>query len=278
MVKEMKKIGLVCCSNGIDRKQENDLKKLEHELYQLHIDVQWSPFIYQDKSIKSASAQDRANIINQMNQDDSIDAIMDISGGDIANEILEYLDYTCLKKPFWGYSDLTTVINAIYSQTKRESVLFQIRHLVDNPLQIDRIQNKTLFDIDYQILQGKAIQGIVVGGNIRCLLKLAGTPYFPDMKEKILLLEAYSGDEAKIITYFNQLKQMGVFQQINGLLLGTYTQYFQKQTIIDLFELIKEYLPEDLTVVYSPDIGHSINAKAIMIGKEYQFYFLNKNY
>lgn len=274
----MKKIGLVCCSNGIDRKQENDLKKLEHELYQLHIDVQWSPFIYQDKSIKSASAQDRANIINQMNQDDSIDAIMDISGGDIANEILEYLDYTCLKKPFWGYSDLTTVINAIYSQTKRESVLFQIRHLVDNSLQIDRIQNKTLFDIDYQILQGKAIQGIVVGGNIRCLLKLAGTPYFPDMKEKILLLEAYSGDEAKIITYFNQLKQMGVFQQINGLLLGTYTQYFQKQTIIDLFELIKEYLPEDLTVVYSPDIGHSINAKAIMIGKEYQFYFLNKNY
>ena len=273
-----KRQGLVCCSNGIDRKQENDLKKLEHELYQLHIDVQWSPFIYQDKSIKSASAQDRANIINQMNQDDSIDAIMDISGGDIANEILEYLDYTCLKKPFWGYSDLTTVINAIYSQTKRESVLFQIRHLVDNPLQIDRIQNKTLFDIDYQILQGKAIQGIVVGGNIRCLLKLAGTPYFPDMKEKILLLEAYSGDEAKIITYFNQLKQMGVFQQINGLLLGTYTQYFQKQTIIDLFELIKEYLPEDLTVVYSPDIGHSINAKAIMIGKEYQFYFLNKNY
>ena len=278
MVKGMKKIGLVCCSNGIDRKQENDLKKLEHELYQLHIDVQWSPCIYQDKSIKSASAQDRANIINQMNQDDSIDAIMDISGGDIANEILEYLDYTCLKKPFWGYSDLTTVINAIYSQTKRESVLFQIRHLVDNPLHIDRIQNKTLFDIDYQILQGKAIQGIVVGGNIRCLLKLAGTPYFPDMKEKILLLEAYSGDEAKIITYFNQLKQMGVFQQINGLLLGTYTQYFQKQTIIDLFELIKEYLPEDLTVVYSPDIGHSINAKAIMIGKEYQFYFLNKNY
>lgn len=274
----MKKIGLVCCSNGIDRKQENDLKKLEYELRQLHIDVQWSPFIYQDKGIKSASAQDRANIINQMNQDDSIDAIMDISGGDIANEILEYLDYTCLKKPFWGYSDLTTVINAIYSQTKRESVLFQIRHLVDNPLQIDRIQNKTLFDIDYQILQGKAIQGIIVGGNIRCLLKLAGTPYFPDMKEKILLLEAYSGDEAKIITYFNQLKQMGVFQQINGLLLGTYTQYFQKQTIIDLFELIKEYLPEDLTVVYSPDIGHSINAKAIMIGKEYQFYFLNKNY
>ena len=32
------------------------------------------------------------------------------------------------------------------------------------------------------------MEGIVVGGNIRCLLKLAGTPYWPDMREKILLL------------------------------------------------------------------------------------------
>ncbi len=26
------------------------------------------------------------------------------------------------------------------------------------------------------------MEGIVVGGNIRCLLKLAGTPYWPDMR------------------------------------------------------------------------------------------------
>ncbi len=35
------------------------------------------------------------------------------------------------------------------------------------------------------------MDGIVVGGNIRCLLKLAGTPYWPDMREKILLLESF---------------------------------------------------------------------------------------
>lgn len=110
-----------------------------------------------------------------------------------------------------------------------------------------------------------------MGGNIRCLLKLAGTPYFPNMKDKILLLEAYSGDEAKIITYFQQLKQMKVFEQIQGLLLGTFTQYFQKQTIDDLFEISKKFIPKDLTVIYTPDIGHSPNAKAIIIGKEYQF-------
>ena len=40
------------------------------------------------------------------------------------------------------------------------------------------------------------MEGIVVGGNIRCLLKLAGTPYWPDMREKILLLESFGGKTA----------------------------------------------------------------------------------
>lgn len=131
----MRKIGLVCCSNGIDKKQENHLIKLEKQLNKLNLDVIWSPYIYKSHGVRSASALERAKIINQMNQNDSIEAIMDISGGDIANEILEYIDYQCLKKTFWGYSDLTTVLNAIYSQTKQQSVLFQIRHLVDHPLQ-----------------------------------------------------------------------------------------------------------------------------------------------
>ena len=42
-----------------------------------------------------------------------------------------------------------------------------------------------------KFLQGSKMQGIVVGGNIRCLLKLAGTEYWPDMNGKILLLESF---------------------------------------------------------------------------------------
>lgn len=32
-----------------------------------------------------------------------------------------------------------------------------------------------LFEITYRFIQGREMQGIVVGGNIRCFLKLAGT-------------------------------------------------------------------------------------------------------
>ena len=66
-------------------------------------------------------------------KDDKIKAIFDISGGDVANGILPYLDYEQIansEKMFWGYSDLTTVLNAIYKKTGKASVLYQIRNLI----------------------------------------------------------------------------------------------------------------------------------------------------
>lgn len=267
----MKKAGIVCCSNGIDRKQKENLIKLETQLRQLEIETVWSPYLFKQESIKAASAKQRADILMKMNQDETIDWVFDISGGDIANEILDELDFSMITKTFWGYSDLTTMINAIYSQTQRPSVLFQIRHIVDNDRQIQRLKNQTLFDLDYVMLQGNQMQGIVLGGNIRCFLKLAGTKYFPDMKDKLLLLEAYSGNEAKLITYLSQLKQMQVFEQIQGLVLGTFTEYFKEHDIDDLMILVKNYVPKYLPIVYTQDIGHDRNAKAIMIGKEYLF-------
>ncbi len=50
--------------------------------------------------------------------DDSIAAIFDISGGNSANQILPYLDYTVIRehpKPFVGMSDVSVILNAIYA-------------------------------------------------------------------------------------------------------------------------------------------------------------------
>ena len=58
------------------------------------------------------------------------------------------------------------------------------------------------------------MKGEVVGGNIRCFLKLAGTEYLPSFDGKILLLESYSGDVAGQGTYLNQYKQLGVFVKL----------------------------------------------------------------
>ena len=60
-------------------------------------------------------------------------AIFDVSGGDIANEVLPYLDFDTIRKankPYFGYSDLTTVINSLYTKAGVSSYLYQVRFLV----------------------------------------------------------------------------------------------------------------------------------------------------
>ena len=62
------------------------------------------------------------------------------------------------------------------------------------------------------------MKGIVVGGNIRCFLKLAGTRYFPALDNKVLLLEAHGGEVPQMTTYLSQLKQIGAFENANGII------------------------------------------------------------
>ena len=68
------------------------------------------------------------------------------------------------------------------------------------------------------------MSGPLIGGNIRCFLKLAGTEYFPDLTGKLLLLEACGGGEPQLLTYLSHLEQLGAFRKVSGILLGTFTK------------------------------------------------------
>ena len=115
------------------------------------------------------------------------------------------------------------------------------------------------------------MQGTVVGGNVRCLLKLAGTPYWPGMQGKILFLEARSGSQAQMVAYLNQLKQMGVFEQVNGILLGTFLQLEKEETDISMADLVRRYAGEKLPIARTADVGHRSGSRALWIGREYVF-------
>ena len=79
-----------------------------------------SPCFYERYNVFSGTAKERAKILMDAYQDPDIVGIFDLSGGDLANEILDFLDYEAIakaRKPFWGYSDLTCLLNAIYART-----------------------------------------------------------------------------------------------------------------------------------------------------------------
>lgn len=279
MFKAGDKIGIVCCSNGQKPSYAQKISYLETTLTEMGLQPVFSNYIYEKKSIFSGTARERADALMGFYRDDEIKGIFDISGGDVANGILPYLDYNVIassSKLFWGYSDLTTVINAIYAKTGRASVLYQIRNLIYDckerqiaDFSKTTMQNKTdLFNLNLEFVQQNKMSGIVVGGNIRCFLKLAGTEYMPDLEDKILLLESLNGDVSKIETYLCQLQQIGAFDKVAGILLGTFTEMEKEKYTPTVVELVKNKVNKDLPLAVTRDIGHGTDAKAIIIGKE----------
>ena len=273
------KVGIVCCSNGQKHYYAEKLKCLENVLRDMGLQPVFSNYIYEKENIFSGTAKERADALMEFYKDDSIKSIFDISGGDVANGILPYLDYDIIadnSKLFWGYSDLTTVLNAIYEKTGRTSVLYQIRNLLYDckEVQIADFRNTVLqneadlFQWEYEFIQQREMHGVVVGGNIRCFLKLAGTEYMPDLNGKILLLESYSGRVAKMETYLCQLQQLGAFDKVAGILLGTFTEMEAEKCKPGIEELVKRIAGKELPIAVTRKIGHGTDSKGILIGRE----------
>ena len=267
-----KKIALCGCSDPRRKEEKGKLQELTDLLTGMDLEVVCGACIW------GGTAEEKAAELNGFFADPEMDFIFDITGGDMANEVLELLDYETVRNShavFAGYSDLTVVLNAILARTGREAVNWQIRNLINDDAAEEQeyFQKKILTeeltpeDLQIRFVRGSHMRGVIAGGNIRCLLKLAGTPYFPDMTGKILLLESMSGGPARMKTSLIQLRQMGVFDQVAGVLLGTFTQMDREGLKPTVAEMLSELLPEDVSLAVTPYIGHGSNARAIVIGR-----------
>ncbi|MGG7143209.1 S66 family peptidase [Clostridium nigeriense] len=279
ILKENDTIGLISCSNGLDYNMKDKINELISLLSSMKINVINSNALYRNIDGSTANGKFRANELMSLYDNKDIKAIFDLSGGDLCNEVLDYLDYekiTSSPKPFIGYSDLTVILNALYSKTRFINYNYQLRNLIreDSKNQINYFKEIFLLDkdiinqINYKFIKGNYMEGIVIGGNIRCFLKLAGTNYIPSFENKILFLEALSGDVNKISTFIAQYKQIGAFSKINGIILGTFTELDKKYNSNYIEKLFLDKLKNyNIPIVKTSDLGHSPNSKLIPIGK-----------
>lgn len=277
-------VTLIGCSNpqALDYKPKID--ELIQVLESFGLKVIVSPCIYEREDGFNGSAKEKAKVLMDAYKAPEIQAIFDLSGGDLANEVLGELDYEVFKtypyKPIFGYSDVTTVLNGLYAKANLATYLYQIRFLIGpyGELQKERFRKslfedqEDLFNLDYHFIQGDTLEGEVVGGNIRCLLKLAGTPYMPNFKDKVLVLESYSGGIMQMSTYLNQYKQLGIFKQIKGIILGKYTVMEAENMKPSIEELLLKIVDDpNMPIVKTGDIGHNMDAKCIKIGQKIYF-------
>jgi muramoyltetrapeptide carboxypeptidase LdcA involved in peptidoglycan recycling len=277
----MMKAALVGCSNPLKASYRPAVDQLVKILEDRGLEVVVSQFLTDDTLI--GRGEKRARELESFFLDPEMAHIFDISGGDLANTVLGHLDLDQIKDSqavFYGYSDLTTILTAL-AKNGNQAVNFQLRNcLVNKDLlksgYFDRLlagkeAAKELDELEVTFVRGSEMAGPVYGGNLRCLLKLAGTPYWPDFTGSILLLEAYRGQPELVASLLEQCRETGIFNQISGVLLGTFSELDKLKESQLPEEILLNLLPAHVPIAKTEFIGHRPDAKAIRLGQECAF-------
>ena len=125
-----KKAALTACSDPISPERADEIGKLCRVLTDEGLELAENPLLFQTGI---PDGKEKAEMLNRFFRDPDMDLIFDISGGDLANSVLPFLDYEAIRKSralFFGYSDLSTVLNAIQARTGRETVNYRVRNLL----------------------------------------------------------------------------------------------------------------------------------------------------
>jgi muramoyltetrapeptide carboxypeptidase len=289
-LKKGSKIGFVCPSNYLDDSKYSFVEKAIKKINELGYQVIWGQNAkkFDKYGVSAGEPIQRAEDINSFFADNSIDAIWCVSGGYTAVEIISYLDFKIIKqnpKLFIGLSDNTVLLSAINKITGLVTI-----HGTDPKFGSgyfdDEYTHKELVNRLGKGLKGeipknsewKAIrvgkaQGRLVGGNLSCMLNVAGTKYGYNYKDSILLIEAYGLSVKKALCLINRLKLMGVFEDIKGVVIGNIYGFdvdkkydVNKKQIYfeDIFlDIVKEY---NFPILKFYEAGHKCASTFLPIG------------
>jgi muramoyltetrapeptide carboxypeptidase LdcA involved in peptidoglycan recycling len=151
-----------------------------------------------------------------------------------------------------------------------------IKNVFERPVDFYKefFKNKhSLSNINYEFWKGTSTkQKVILGGNIRCLLKLAGTKFFPDFSDKIIFLESLSGDWNRISSLLTHLKHLEVFNKIEALVLGEFTQLEKDNDLEKVKFLFTDFFKNyNFSIIKTNELGHGRTKGLLYIGGKYQF-------
>ena len=218
-----------------------------------------------------------------------IDAIWCARGGYGTVRIIDQLDFSNFKNyPKWiiGYSDIT-VLHAHLHQLGIETLHAQMPLFIEtkSDATINSIK-ETLFGEKYEIIipsEKNNINGIasgqLIGGNLSILYSLCGSPSALNTKGKILFIEDLDEYLYHIDRMLQNLKRNGMFDQLEGLIVGGMTQMhdndipFGKNAAEMILDICSEY---DFPIVFNFPAGHLEDNRALILGRKADL-MVNKN-
>lgn len=215
--------------------------------------------------------------------DSEVDAVFFARGGWGTARILEHLDFDSIKanpKIIMGFSDITTLLNAITVKTglitfhgpggnstwNSYSVNY-IKSLLENAELIK--YTNTLEDSEIVSYSNGVAEGEFFGGNLSVLTSMIGSGYLPNWKGKILFLEDVAEEPYRIDRMLTQLKLNGVFEKVNGVILGSFRKCLAEEPEISytLEEVFEQHFSNlSIPVYFGAQIGHTRNKFTVPVG------------
>ncbi|MGZ5189414.1 MAG: S66 peptidase family protein [Flavisolibacter sp.] len=182
--------------------------------------------------------EERLNDLQEMLDDPNIKAIMCARGGYGSIRIVDKLDWTKFKiKPKWliGFSDITVLHNHIHNNCQMASIHSKMTNSFPDIWSIaEPMVKETIISIK-DALSGKKMgyafppndmnrlgtaEGILIGGNLKTIENLAGSPSDIKTTGKILFLEDTGEYLYSIDRMFWNLKRTGKLNGLKGLIIG----------------------------------------------------------
>ncbi|MBV8742599.1 MAG: LD-carboxypeptidase [Sinobacteraceae bacterium] len=112
-----------------------------------------------------------------------------------------------------------------------------------------------------------AAEGPLVGGNMSVLTRLLGTPYMPSLAGAILLLEDVGERPYRLDRMWMHLQLAGVFRQIAGIALGTFTECGEREADYSSEQVLQELaIATGLPCAGGFPVGHGERNEALALG------------
>lgn len=275
-------IGVIAPDKALKNKDIKPLENATKYFESLGLKVKYGKYLFSEDNYCAGIPKERAKDLNDMFSDKEIKAIFTVKGGDMVNGILPYIDFENIKnnpKIFLGMSDITVLLCAINKMTGlvtfhcQDYIWFGKDEVTDydkNEI-IDKLfnGNKTIHPYEerqFIDFKNEEINGKIYGTNVRCLLKLVGTQYMPDIENVVLFLEGFHSDIIQWNTMLEQYNQMSAFSKsvVFGYIYQLQNIENNKYSIVDELRKINSNVP----IVKTNDFGHLHGNSIIPIGAE----------
>ena len=232
-------------------------------------------------------------------QSGNADLVMASRGGFNSIELLPQIDFSTIKKPLCGYSDITVLLNALLAKTGKTQFLgpnlkalcvdvddYTLKNFVSVALQnentlyepsetyLDTHVSKTDFlkNPGLTIINPGVAEGRLVGGNLCSQIMLAGTEYYPVFEEMIVVAEEDDLCGLHTVDMFLRnlwaLFEYDFAKNIKGLIIGRFMQNSQVD-LLTFVQKLQSFEPlQKIPVIAGFDTGHTLPQFTLPLGRK----------